>query len=80
MTRYNTIKKFASRSGYSEAAIRSKISRGDWPQNEVWVRAPDERVLIDLDGFERWALGRVIEANQKPASARSKTTPDRRGT
>ena len=57
MTRYSTIKKFADVSGYSEAAIRTKLSRRKWPQDEVWIRAPDNRILIDVDGFERWAEG-----------------------
>ena len=54
MTRFQTIKELADQTGYSEAAIRSKISRGDWPEEEVWVRAPDGRILIDVNGFESW--------------------------
>jgi hypothetical protein len=52
--RYLTIKKFSSESGYSEAAIRSKISAGVWPMGEVWRRAPDGRVLVDVLGYEAW--------------------------
>ncbi|MFT7653307.1 MAG: hypothetical protein ACI9UU_002417 [Candidatus Azotimanducaceae bacterium] len=57
MTKFNTVKKFSSGSGYSESAIRTKIFRKVWPEDEVWVRAPDDRILIDTWGFERWALG-----------------------
>ena len=57
MTRFITIKKFAMQSGYSEAAIRTKVNRGVWLQDQVWVRAPDDRILIDVDGYERWATG-----------------------
>jgi len=57
MTRYNTVKRFSLCSGYTEAAIRTKLSRQIWPQDEVWIRAPDNRILIDVDGFERWAEG-----------------------
>ena len=80
MTRYNTIKKFASRTGYSEAAIRSKISRGDWPKNDVWIRTPDNGLLIDSDGFERWALGRSVGAhpNRTSALSRKKTGGEER--
>ena len=74
MTRYTTIKEFASRTGYSEAAIRSKISRGSWPKNDVWIRAPDNGLLIDLDGFKRWALGRSVGTHPKRTSARSRKT------
>ena len=59
MTQYITIKKFADATGYSEAAIRAKISRGVWPQNQVWIRAPDSRVIIDIQGYERWVAGRA---------------------
>jgi hypothetical protein len=42
MTRFGTVKKFSSCSGYSESAIRTKILRKVWPQNLVWFRAPDD--------------------------------------
>ncbi|MCZ6677166.1 MAG: hypothetical protein O7E52_07940 [Candidatus Poribacteria bacterium] len=58
MTRYITIKKLASISGYSDAAIRTKICRGVWLKDRVWIRAPDGRVLIDIEGYEQWATGR----------------------
>lgn len=38
--RYLTTRKFSSDSGYTEAAIRSKIAGGVWTENEVWRRAP----------------------------------------
>ena len=41
--RYMTIRKFASESGYSEDAIRSKIRDGIWRLGEIWFRAPDGR-------------------------------------
>jgi len=52
--RYLTIRKFAAESGYTEAAVRSKISEGVWLINAVWRRAPDGRVLIDVFGYEAW--------------------------
>ena len=57
MTQFTTIKKFSALSGYSEAAIRTKISRGVWLEDQVWVRAPDDRVLIDIEGYEKWVAG-----------------------
>lgn len=54
MTRFTTIKRFSMLSGYSEAAMRTKISRGIWLQDKVWVRAPDDRILIDVEGYEKW--------------------------
>lgn len=55
--RYLTIKKFASESGYTENAIRTKICRGVWPEGSVWLTAPDGRQLIDVQGYEAWVTG-----------------------
>lgn len=60
--RYLTIRKFASESGYTEAAVRSKISSGVWVKDVVWRRAPDGRILIDVQGVEAWVeLGKAEE-------------------
>jgi hypothetical protein len=53
MLRYVTIPKFATESGYTEDAIRSKIRDGIWREDQEWRRAPDGRVLIDVDGYHR---------------------------
>jgi hypothetical protein len=57
LLRHVTIKKFAELSGYSEDAIRAKIKRGDWLEGAVFIKAPDGRNLIDLEGYEKWASG-----------------------
>lgn len=54
MARYQTIKKFAEESGYTERAIRTKIQDGTWPIGQVWIKAPDNRVLISVEGYEEW--------------------------
>ena len=54
MIEYKTIEQFASESGYTAKAIRAKISRGVFRKDEVWVRSPDNRVLIYLEGFNEW--------------------------
>jgi hypothetical protein len=55
--RYVTIERFAELSGYTPDAQRSKIKRGDWLEGAVWIKAPDGRILIDLEGYERWVIG-----------------------
>lgn len=55
--KFLTIKKFAELTGYSEDAIRSKINRGDWLEGLVWKRAPDNRILINPDGYHQWVEG-----------------------
>lgn len=52
--RYLTVGKFSSESGYTEAAVRSKIRDGVWLKNQVWRKAPDGRILIDVDGYSSW--------------------------
>jgi hypothetical protein len=43
--------------GYSVKAMERKIERGDWPEGKVWKRAPDGRVLIDVQGYYRRVEG-----------------------
>lgn len=56
-----TIKKAAELTGYTERAIRHKISNGLWPENEVWKWGPDGVQLIIMEGYNKWAkqLGRA---------------------
>lgn len=44
--------------GYSVKAMERKIERGDWREGQVWKRAPDGRICIDLVGYEKWVEGR----------------------
>ncbi len=54
--RYVTISKFAELSGYTEAAIRTKIRDSVWVEGYEWHKAPDGRNLIDTEGVERWVV------------------------
>jgi hypothetical protein len=63
--RYLTVRKFSSESGYTEAAVRSKIADGTWLEDQVWRHAPDGRVLIDVDGYEAWVeMGKSTTTNR----------------
>lgn len=69
MLRYVTIPKFAEQSGYTEDAIRTKIRDGIWMEGRVWKKAPDNRVLIIVEGYEEWVeTGGVLKLGRKPAS------------
>lgn len=61
MVRYKTIKQFAAESGYTEKAIRAKLSSGTWLEGQVWIRAPDSKPLIDVEGYHAW-----VESGSKP--------------
>jgi hypothetical protein len=57
--KHTTIEKFSELSGYSPHAIRSKIKRGDWLRDRVWVKAPDGRILINIEGYEKWVSAQI---------------------
>ena len=40
--------------GYTVKAMERKIERGDWVEGRVWRRAPDGRIMIDIQGYQRW--------------------------
>lgn len=76
--RYITIEKAAQSTGYTLAAIRTKIRDGIWAKGDVWTRAPDGRILIDIEGYNAWASRAAIrrprnlrrKAGLQPAPAR----------
>ena len=54
--RYVLIKKASELTGYSIQAIESKIAKAQWLEGAHYVKAPDGRVFIDLQGVERWIM------------------------
>lgn len=72
MLRHVTIKRFAELSGYTQDAIRAKTKRGEWLEGHVWIKGPDGRILIDVEGYEVWATGGFRDASRdkKDESAR----------
>jgi hypothetical protein len=47
---YVLIQKASEITGYSPKAIEVKIERGVWVEGREWVKAPDGRRLINMDG------------------------------
>ncbi|MBM0105874.1 hypothetical protein JM946_14175 [Steroidobacter sp. S1-65] len=56
--RYVLLSLAQSLTGYTVKAMERKIERGDWPEGKVWRRAPDGRICIDVQGYEKWIEGR----------------------
>ena len=54
MIQFKTIRQFAAESGYTEGAIREKIRKGVFLEDKVWLRGPDNRILINIIGFNEW--------------------------
>lgn len=67
--RYVTIPLAAACTGYSVKAIEKKIETGTWVEGDQFVRAPDGRVLIDMEGYRAWAVGQ--KSPQRSATRRS---------
>lgn len=55
--RYVRIPLAAARTGYTVEAIETKIKRGVWLEGKEYIRAPDNALLIDMEGYERWVVG-----------------------
>ena len=62
MIRYVLIPAFSLLTGYSEKAVRRKIEDGVWLQGDVWKKAPDGHIMIDLEGYQRWVEGEKVRA------------------
>lgn len=65
--RYVTVKKFCAETGYTDDAVRGKIHRGVWLEGDVWRKAPDGHILIDMEGFQRWVEQGASGPRQKAA-------------
>lgn len=52
--KYVTLEKCHDLTGYSVKALRRKIESGVWAEGIHYRKAPDNRVLVDLDRFEKW--------------------------
>lgn len=57
MSRYVLIRRFCELTGYTVKAVEGKIASGAWIEGREYRRAPDGHILIDLQGFEKWAEG-----------------------
>lgn len=67
MLRFVTIKKFCAETGRSEREVRNKIVAGAWRMDEIFVKAPDGRLLVDVSGYEDW-LERNAQENASTCS------------
>jgi len=69
MLNYITINKFCDATGYTAKAVREKIRLNIWKENKVWVKAPDNRQLIIINGYESWVeTALVLKQHHKQVS------------
>lgn len=43
--------------GYSDDAIRAKLKRGEWVKEQLWRKAPDNRLVFNLPRIQAWMGG-----------------------
>ena len=51
--RFVSVKRFAELSGYTEKAVYHKIADGVWLENRHFRRAPDNRILMDVERLKK---------------------------
>lgn len=44
--------------GYTVRAMRRKMESGMWLEGREYRKAPDGRIHVDLQGYERWVMSR----------------------
>ncbi len=54
-----TVALAAELTGYSSKALNQKIDKGQLPYGVVWINAPDNRRMINLQQFMRWLEGDI---------------------
>lgn len=75
LVRFVTVRKASEMTGYTEDAIRTKLNTGVWPEGLVWKWGPDSVILIDLEGYDKWAkqLGKASLRGRRRSSSISDT-------
>lgn len=56
-----TIQKLAEETGYSEKALREKISRGNFAYGYHYRKAPDGRIHFNKGRYNEWVNGKIPE-------------------
>jgi len=51
------IKKVVEIFGYTEDAIRAKTKKGVWLKGIHWTKAPDNRILFNVEAIQQWIEG-----------------------
>ncbi|WP_018985251.1 excisionase family protein [Methylophilus methylotrophus] len=45
--------------GYTDDAIRAKIKKGVWLNGIHWRKAPDGRIVFNLEAIQKWIEGKA---------------------
>lgn len=55
VSRYVRPAKFEELTGYTSKAVERKIASGVWREGKEYVKAPDGNILVDMQGYYKWA-------------------------
>ncbi|WP_083331902.1 hypothetical protein [Pelistega sp. MC2] len=67
--KYITIRAFAQQTGYTEKAIYKKKAE-HWTEGVHYIKAPDGRILINVEEYEKWVEGSAV-AQKAPSKSHS---------
>jgi hypothetical protein len=74
---YVTVNKFVELTGYSDDAVRAKIQKGQWLDGREYHRAPDGKILISMEAFDKWVEGQAFAPlATKPSRSRLRIAAD----
>jgi len=59
MIKWVLINKVTDLIGYTDDAIRAKIKKGVWLAGIHWIKAPDGRLMFNLEAIQKWAERKV---------------------
>lgn len=72
--KYVLIELASQLTGYTVKAIEQKIDSGVWQEGVVWMRAPDGRRHIIVEGYHKWVeMGRASPPAQRRYKSASRT-------
>ena len=57
--RWVLITKVSESIGYTDDAIRAKIKKGVWLSGVHWRKAPDGRLMFNLEAIQKWIEGKA---------------------
>lgn len=60
--KYVRVARFCELTGYTDKAVRRKIEDGVWLEGREYRRAPDNTIVIDTEGYQKW-----VENNPRAA-------------
>jgi hypothetical protein len=54
---YVTTKRLSEMTGYTREAINNKTKKGVWIKNVHYCKAPDGRLMMNVDSIFKWIEG-----------------------